>query len=290
MLDEHWFTERCVLWPGQAQSLQVENVLFSGKSDFQDILIFESTTYGRVLVLDGVIQVTERDEFAYQEMIVHLPLFCHPCPKRVLVIGGGDGGVVREIVKHDCVREIVLCEIDKMVVDVCTEYLPQLSSALKDPRVKIEYQDGATYLQEHVDTFDVIVTDSSDPVGPADVLFKESFYEALYASLKADGICCCQGESIWLHMNLIAPLLQSCKNIFTSVGYAYTMVPSYPGGQIGFVLGCKSQKNFEFPCRKPSAIMEQTLKYYSPAIHQAAFVLPLFASRTLKQVLRKTDS
>ncbi|GJQ13390.1 hypothetical protein GpartN1_g5181.t1 [Galdieria partita] len=282
-LNTNWFIERSVLWPGQAQSLQIEQVLFSEKSDFQDILVFKSKTYGTVLVLDGVIQVTERDEFAYQEMIVHLPMFSHHCPERVLVIGGGDGGVIREVLKHDCVREIVLCEIDSMVVDVCKTYLPQLAAGLEDPRVKIEYRDGAEYLRQHPQSFDVIITDSSDPVGPADVLFQRPFYESLYTALKPDGICCCQAESIWLHMDLIRPLLDTCRKIFATVSYAYTMIPTYPGGQIGFAICSKSvREDIRKPLRKPDATLLQTLKYYCPEIHQAAFVLPLFAKRELE--------
>jgi len=278
-----WFTERSVLWPGQAQSLQVEQVLFHQKSQFQDILVFQSKTYGKVLVLDGVIQVTERDEFAYQEMIVHLPMFSHHGPEQVLVIGGGDGGVVREVLKHKSVRQVVLCEIDSMVVQVCKTYLPQLSASLDDPRVKIEYLDGAEYLRNHPNTFDVIITDSSDPVGPADVLFQRPFYQSLHAALKPDGICACQAESMWLHMDLIRSLMETCKSIFASVAYAYTMIPSYPGGQIGFAICSKSVRDsLTKPLREPNAVTTQSLKYYCPEIHEAAFVLPLFAKRELE--------
>lgn len=281
-----WFVERSVFWPGQAQSLQVEEILCSKRSNFQDILVFQSKTYGKVLVLDGIIQVTERDEFAYQEMIVHLPMFSHHGPERVLVIGGGDGGVVREVLKHDCVREVVLCEIDSVVVEVCRTYLPQLSSSLDDPRVKIEYRDGAEYLRQHPNSFDIIITDSSDPIGPADVLFQRPFYESLHAALKPDGICCCQAESIWLHMDFIRPLMEICRNIFASVAYAYTMIPSYPGGQIGFAICSKSSNHhIRQPLRKPNQSVTQSLKYYCPEIHQAAFVLPRFAKVELEDLV-----
>ena len=141
LIKDGWFNEKDVMWPGQRFSLKVENVLFEGKSDFQDVLVFQSTHYGRVLVLDGVIQLTERDEMAYQEMIVNLPMMSHPDPKRVLIIGGGDGGVLREVARHPGVEEIVMCEIDKMVVDVSKQFFAEsTASAFNDPRLTLKYR------------------------------------------------------------------------------------------------------------------------------------------------------
>ena len=139
LIQDDWFNERDVMWPGQRFSLKVENVLFEGKSEFQDVLVFQSTHYGRVLVLDGVIQVTERDEMAYQEMIVNLPMMSHPDPRRVLIIGGGDGGVLREVARHPGVQQIVMCEIDKMVVDVSKKFFAEsTASAYNDPRLTLK--------------------------------------------------------------------------------------------------------------------------------------------------------
>ena len=143
-------------------SLKVKKVLDHHRSLYQDILVFESESHGNVLVLDGVIQVTERDEFSYQEMIAHIPLFAHPNPKKVLVIGGGDGGVLREISRHACVEEIVICEIDKDVIEVSKKYLPSLAKGYDDPRVTVHVMDGAKFMEENRDSFDVIITDSSD--------------------------------------------------------------------------------------------------------------------------------
>lgn len=162
LIVDGWFHERGVLWPGQAMSLKVKQVLDHHRSKFQDILVFESENHGNVLVLDGVIQVTERDEHAYQEMIAHLPLFAHPNPKKVLVIGGGDGGVLREVAKHPGVEEIVECEIDEGVISVSKKYLPTLAKGYDDPRVSVQIMDGAKFLEENQETFDVIITDSSD--------------------------------------------------------------------------------------------------------------------------------
>merc|ERR1740124_1641157 len=149
LIIDGWFHERGELWKGQAMSLEVKKVIHHGRSNFQDLLVFESTNHGTVLVLDGVIQVTERDEFSYQEMLAHIPLFSHPNPEKVLVIGGGDGGILREVAKHPGVKEIIICEIDGDVIDISKKYLPSLAMGFDDPRVTVN-----------------IITDSSDPIGP----------------------------------------------------------------------------------------------------------------------------
>jgi spermidine synthase len=270
-----------VLWPGQAMSLGVKKVLDHHRSLFQDVLVFESTDYGNVLVLDGVIQVTERDEFAYQEMIAHLPLFAHPDPKKVLVIGGGDGGVLREIARHPGVEEIIICEIDKDVIEVSKKYLPNLAKGFDDPRVQVKIYDGAKFMAENKDSFDVIITDSSDPVGPASVLFETPFYNAMHSSLRAGGIVCTQGECMWLHLNLIKPLVNSISGTYSTVEYAYTMLPTYPCGQIGFIVATKGRGEVKEPSRQPDEKTASELKYYSTEIHKAAFVLPAFAKRAI---------
>jgi len=252
LICDGWFRERGALWPGQAMTLQVEEVLYHQRSDFQDILVFKSTSYGTVLVLDGLIQVTERDEFAYQEMIAHLPLFAHPNPKKVLVIGGGDGGVLREIAKHEGVEEIVICEIDKDVIEVSKKFLPTLACGYDDPRVSVKIMDGAKFMDENKNSFDVIITDSSDPVGPAAVLFETPFYMGMFKSLRDGGIVCTQGECMWLHLDLIKPLMDSIKTFYTNVSFAYSCVPSYPSGQLGFILASKGQCDFKTSVRKPT--------------------------------------
>jgi len=281
LIIDGWFHERGELWPGQAMSLQVKKVLDHHRSLFQDVLVFESENHGNVLVLDGVIQVTERDEHAYQEMIAHIPLFAHPNPRKVLVIGGGDGGVLREIAKHEGVEEIVLCEIDKDVLEVSEKYLPGLAVGYKDPRVTVKIMDGAKYMEDNQDSFDVIITDSSDPIGPASVLFETPFYNGMYKALREGGIVCTQGESQWLHLDLIKPLVDSIKLTYSNVGYAYTTIPTYPSGQIGFVIGTKGRGSCNIPSRKPSAEMQKTLKYYTPGLHTASFELPAFARRAI---------
>mmetsp|Transcript_28720 Transcript_28720/g.92017 ORF Transcript_28720/g.92017 Transcript_28720/m.92017 type:complete len:330 (+) Transcript_28720:77-1066(+) len=283
---DNWFTENEVMWPGQAMSLKVEEVLFEGRSKFQDILVFRSSTYGTVLVLDGVIQLTERDEHAYQEMIAQLPLHSHPNPQSVLIVGGGDGGVLREVCRHPDVASVTMCEIDELVCDVAKKYLSHsTATAFDDPRVTLVHADAAEYVKDKCDAYDVVIVDSSDPIGPAETLFTSSFYSCLRKAMRPGAIMCNQGECIWLHLPLIADCLRSCHEIFPSVDYAYTTIPTYPSGQIGFLL-CSTAAGavLRRPLREPTPEMQAQLKYYSPAAHAAAFILPRFAEETVAAV------
>ncbi|KAB7494925.1 Spermidine synthase [Armadillidium nasatum] len=240
-----WFTEMSPMWPGQATSLKVKEILLHKKSKFQDIKIFESTDYGRVLLLDGIIQATERDEAAYQEMITFLPLNSHPNPEKVLVVGGGDGGVLREMAKHPKVKEIYHCEIDEEVIAACKEFIPSMACGFDNPNIKSFTGDGAAFLENTEEKFDIIITDASDPVSgrrrcrnrtPANTLFNDEYYGKMKAKLRPGGILCCQGENMWLHSELISHLMETCRKEYPVVDYAYTCVPTYPGGQIGFIL------------------------------------------------------
>ncbi|CAI8037195.1 Spermidine synthase, partial [Geodia barretti] len=240
-LKKGWFSELHNLWPGQSMSLEVEEVLHAEKTQFQDILIFQSKTYGRVLALDGVIQCTDRDECSYQEMMAHLPLCSHPNPSKVLVVGGGDGGVVREVAKHSCVEEIHLCEIDQRVVELSKQYLPQLSCGFSDSRVAVHYQDGAEFMTQHPSQFDVIITDSSDPIGPAECLFEQPYYEKMKKALRPGGVLCAQGECIWLDLELIQRVAQHSRAMFPVVRFAFSSVPTYPCGTIGYLLASTNE-------------------------------------------------
>jgi len=271
-----WFAEVSTLWPGQALCLEVETVLFDQKSEFQHIIVFKSKTYGNVLVLDGVLQATERDEFAYQEMLAHIPLCSHADPKKVLVIGGGDGGILREITKHKGVEEIVLCEIDNLVIETSKKYLPFMSVGFSDPRVKIFNGDGAEYVKQRSGQFDIIIVDSSDPIGPAETLFTESFYSFMRDGLKPGGIICTQAECQWLHLNLIKNMMDFSKPLFKHVEYGFTTIPTYPSGQIGFLLLSMGDS-----CKVPKRKLDVELKYYNSDIHSAAFVLPQFTRKSL---------
>jgi spermidine synthase len=179
------------------------------------------------------------------------------------------------------VEEIVICEIDKDVIDASKKYLPRLAKGFDDPRVTIHVMDGAEFMARNKDSFDVIITDSSDPVGPASVLFETPFYNAMHESLRDGGIVCTQGECIWLHLDLIQPLIQSISTRYSSVEYAYTTIPTYPSGQIGFIVATKGRGECKDPARQPDAETQKNLQYYTAELHKAAFVLPAFAKRAI---------
>ncbi|KAF7797272.1 hypothetical protein EIP86_008467 [Pleurotus ostreatoroseus] len=260
-------------------TLKVRKILHVEKSLYQDVLVFESETYGNVLVLDGVIQCTERDEFSYQEMIAHLPLASHPNPKKVLVIGGGDGGVVREVLKHDTVEQVVLCDIDEAVVRVSKQFLPHMSSLLSDPRVVVHIGDGFAFLAKNTATYDAIITDSSDPVGPAASLFEKPYFELLRGALAPGGHISTQAECLWLHLPLIGALRDTTRALFPVAEYAYTTIPTYPSGQIGFVVcSMEAGRDVKTPVRKVAGT-----RYYNEQVHKASFVLPEFARAMVQE-------
>ncbi|KAI9804523.1 MAG: putrescine aminopropyltransferase [Sarcosagium campestre] len=284
-IKDGWFREVSDMWPGQAMTLKVNQILHHEKSKYQDVLVFESSDYGTVLVLDNVIQCTERDEFAYQEMITHLAMNSHPNPKKVLVIGGGDGGVLREVVKHDTVEEAILCDIDEAVIRVSKKYLPGMAVGFQHPRVKTHIGDGFKFLADKKNEFDVIITDSSDPEGPAETLFEKPYFELLHGALRDGGVITTQGsENQWLHLSLITSLSATCRSVFPTVAYAYTTIPTYPSGQIGFMVCSKdAQRDLSIPLRSWSESEEEQLcRYYNRKIHEAAFVLPSFARIALR--------
>nr|ODN94537.1 spermidine synthase [Cryptococcus depauperatus CBS 7855] len=272
-----WFREINTQWPGQAMTLKVKQILHIEKSLFQDVLVFASETYGNVLVLDGVIQCTERDEFSYQEMITHLPMASHPKPENVLVIGGGDGGVIREVLKHKSVKKVTLCDIDEAVIRVSKQWLPSMSVCYKDSRVEVHIGDGFEFLPAHKNEYDVIITDSSDPVGPAEALFKPPYFQLLKDALKEDGHLSTQAECLWVHLPLIKQLKETCKKLFPVVNYGITAIPTYPCGQIGImVCSKKAGRDVSVPLHP----VPET-KYYNSDLHRAAFVIPEFGRAML---------
>ncbi|CAM9215337.1 unnamed protein product [Discosporangium mesarthrocarpum] len=281
-IENGWFSEAETMWPGQKFSLEVKEVLFHERSEFQDVLVFESAQYGKVLVLDGVIQLTEKDEFAYQEMLTHIPCFAHGNPKKVLIVGGGDGGVLREVARHQCVDTVHMCEIDPMVCEVSKRFNFCTSTSFDDPRLTLVHEDAAEFVRrEGNSSYDVIIVDSSDPVGPAETLFQPKFYQNMKKALAPGGVIATQGECLWLHLPLITTVMTACRDIFASVDYAYTTIPTYPSGQIGFILASNVERDLSTPVSTPDAEMAEVLRYYNPQVHWAAFVLPVFAEREI---------
>lgn len=292
LIQNGWFKEKDVLWPGQALQLKVEKVHTHFKSKYQDILVFDSLSYGRVLVLDGVIQLTEKDESGYQEMIAQVPLFAQGNPENVLIIGGGDGGVLREVSKHSKVKKITMCEIDVDVIETSKKYFAKsMATSFNDPRLELVTKDGALFLAECKMKYDVIIVDSSDPVGPAASLYTKNFYEKMKNVMTTNGVLCMQGENIFLHLDLIKELLSFCKNLFPNVSYFNTLVPTYPSGCIGFVLCSNNDAN---DLSKVSKNMiedyekiKNHFKYYTKEVHSASFVLPKFVSEAISQFIKK---
>lgn len=219
-------------------------------------------------------------------MIAFLPLNSHPEPSKVLIIGGGDGGVARECLKHPSVEKLVQCEIDERVVELSKQYFPSMASSYNDPKLELIIGDGYKYLAELPDeSFDVIITDSSDPKGPAVCLFEQPYYEMLERKLTKQGIICCQAESIWFDLEFIAELLEMNRKIFNKVAYASTMTCTYPSGQIGFLV-CSKDPQAEF--NRPLHRLDEDkldLKYYSEEVHKAAFILPRFVQKKLYGVV-----
>lgn len=289
--NKYWFHETSAEgFPGQAFALEIEQVLYHTHSQYQDILVFKSSTFGNVLVLNGIIQCTERDEFAYQELITHLPIMSHAKPRKVLVIGGGDCGVVRELIKHldEGVDEITMVEIDDMVIKLLAKFLPGMAKFHNHPRVNIIIDDGFKYLKSlstliH-DKYDVIITDSSDPEGPAEDFFQTNYFKLLSNALNPDGIVIMQSsENIWLNIDYLKQLLEKAKKVFANVAYSQCYMPSYTSGQLGLIVATNDTSNvLSVPTRTFSAEKEiELFKYYSSSVHQASFVLPTWANKTL---------
>jgi len=282
-IKQGWYSEINEFWPGQALSLEVDGpVLFHQKSQFQDVLVFKSKAYGNTLVLDDAIQITERDEMSYQEPLAHLTMFAHPCPKKVLVVGGGDGGILRELARHPSVEELHICEIDQVVIDAAKKFLPYSAIGFEDKRVTVHVRDGFEFIKEHKNEFDVIITDSSDPAGPASQLFNEAYFTYVKEALTENGILGTQAECIWLHLDLISSMKKFIGKVFPSVTYAISQTPTYPCGSLGFFLATKNGSAFpKTPIREVTPEFQAQLRYYTKDLHSASFVLPYFAAKAL---------
>jgi spermidine synthase len=278
---ELWLDEQLELSNGRAMKMRVLRTLDSIKTPFQQIDVFETQAFGKVFTLDGVIMMTESDEFSYHEMITHVPMLTHPNPEYVLVVGGGDGGTVREVLKHKSVKEVHLCEIDKGVVDMARKHFPDVAEAMSDKRVVHAYEDGAKYVEDHKKKFDVIIIDSSDPIGPAAVLFSEGFYKSMSGALRDTGMVSTQAESFFYHGSIISELFSFIPKYYSEYGYYWTAIPTYPSGIIGFT--CLSNKIDPYSFPIDTNRIPKGLKYYSAEMHKAAFVLPEFAKSYIKR-------
>lgn len=263
--------------------LRVRSVVHHEKSPYQEILVVDTDEWGRMLALDNIIQTNEVTEFVYHEMMAHVALFAHPNPERVLVVGGGDGGVIREVVKHPTVREAVLAEIDEAVIEAARRYLPSISSGLDDARARIAVGDGIAHVAASPDTYDVIIVDSTDPIGPAVGLFSEEFYRSAHQALRDGGLFVAQTESPFYNADLIRRVQQALRNVFPWSGMYWGAVPEYPGGFWTMSIGSKGGDPRQVPAGRYEERRFDTFatKYYAPDVHGAAFVLPPFALELL---------
>jgi spermidine synthase len=275
---EIWYTEKQT--PVYGITAKIEKTLHTEQSEFQRIDLIETLQWGKMLVLDGMVMTTDKDEFVYHEMITHLAMNTHPNPETVVVVGGGDGGAIREILKYPSVKKAVLAEIDGRVIEVSKQYLPEIAGKLDDPRVDIQVVDGVKFIQENKNSFDVILVDSTEPIGPAEGLFAREFYQNIYDALKEDGIMVAQTESPFLNADLITRVYKDIASIFPITRYYTGAIPTYPSGLWSWTMGSKKydplQVN-EAELREPEGT-----KYYHKGLHKAVFQVPKFVQELLK--------
>ncbi len=266
-------------------TFKIDKILFSGKSEFQKVEVVSTQGHGNMLLNDGLIMLSERDEFIYHEMIAHVPMFCHPNPKKILIIGGGDGGTAREVLRHDCAEKVVMVEIDEMVVDACKKHFPSVSCALDDPRRELLIGDGVKYVASTDEIFDIVIIDSTDPIGPAEPLFSDDFYEDVSKILSTSGILITQAESPFYDAPVQVSMLSSQKNFFKRLHvYLFTNL-TYPGGAWSFGFASNNLcpiKNFDQTRFEKSKLKT---KYYNPGVHFASFMLPEFMKNNLEGII-----
>jgi spermidine synthase len=267
-------------------SIDVDRQIYTGESEFQRIDVFESEAFGRMLVLDGVLMLTEKDEFIYHEMIVHVPMAVHPNAKNVLVIGGGDGGTLRELCKYRSIERIDIVEIDEEVVRVCKQFLPGVACGFDDARVHLHVEDGLRYVRRFTDAYDLIIVDSTDPFGPGEGLFTKEFYGNCYKALHDDGILVNQHENPFYPEDAFA-VKQIHKRIVQSFPLSrlyQAHIPTYPSGHWLFGFSTKKYHPVRhLDARKWNALDLET-RYYNTNLHRASFALPTYVEKMIREV------
>lgn len=274
---ELWYTEKQT--ENFGITMKIKQTMVHEQTDFQELAMIETEEYGNMLVLDGMVMTTEKDEFVYHEMVAHPALFTHPNPENVLVVGGGDGGVIREVLKHPQVKKAVLVDIDGKVIEYSKRFLPSIAGKLEDPRVEVIVNDGYMHIHDHKNAYDVIMVDSTEPVGPAVNLFTKGFYQGIYDALKEDGIFVAQTDNPWFKADLIQSVNRDVKEVFNIVRVYMANIPTYPSGLWTFTMG---SKKYDPLAVDESSIPEIDTKYYTPRLHKAAFVLPKFVEDLTK--------
>ena len=274
-MNEGWFSE--TLYPDFRQLLRVDKIIYQGRTGFQDICIFDTPRFGRVLALDGVIQTAERDEFCYHEMIVHVPMVAHGMAKNVAIIGGGDGGALEEALKHP-VGKVTMVELDDSVVRLCREHLPSIcGDAFDDPRTELVFMDGVRFVRETSQMFDVIIVDSTDPIGPGEVLFSAAFYADCRDRLTERGVLVTQSGVTFMQDDEARGTFARMDKLFEDAGFYITQVPTYGAGFMTLGWGCRSPEpraTAPDEIRRRVAALDLGARYYTPEIHAASFALP----------------
>ncbi|WP_176720449.1 polyamine aminopropyltransferase [Desulfuribacillus stibiiarsenatis] len=276
-MSEFWYTEKQT--PNIGITLKISDIIHSEESEFQKVDVIETNQFGTMLVLDGMVMTTDKDEFVYHEMISHVAMNTHPNPKKVLVVGGGDGGAIREIIKYPSVVKAVLAEIDGRVIEVSKKYLPDIAAGLADPRVDVQVIDGIKHVQDLKDEYDIILVDSTEPIGPAEGLFAKTFYQSIYESLKEDGIMVAQTESPFFNNDLITRVFKDIESLFPITKLYLAHIPTYPSGVWSFTMGSKKYDPLQVPQEQ---LKTTNTKYYTPEIHKSVFALPKFVADLLK--------
>lgn len=274
---ELWFTEKQT--PNLGITCKIKSTLIAEQTPYQHLAIIDTEQFDRMLVLDGMVQTTIKDEFVYHEMITLVGLNTHPNPRRVLIIGGGDGGTLREVVKHPAVEKATMVEIDRRVVETAIEFLPEISSALQgNPKAEVLIDDGIEYVKNHKNEFDLIIVDSTEPVGPAAGLFSRDFYQSIFEALKEDGLFVAQTESPFVNQDLIRQVFASISDIYPITKLFLASVPTYPSGLWSFTMG---SKKYDPENIRPENCPEISTRYYTADLHLAAFKLPRFVQELL---------
>ncbi|MCX7913606.1 MAG: polyamine aminopropyltransferase [Thermodesulfovibrionales bacterium] len=248
---------------------EVEKVLYKGRSAFQDIMVIQNPYFGKMLILDGVVQITEKDEFFYHEMLVHVLMHSHPNPRSIVVIGGGDGGAVREVLKHDLVEKVYFVEIDEEVISVSKKFFPNVASGIDDKRVEIRCMDGAEFIKEKINEIDVIIVDSTDIIGFAKSLFTVEFFKSVKNALHEDGMFVTLSESLHFHRNMVIEVQEALKLIFPIVDLYTAPLATYAGNWWTFSAASK-----KLPLREMRRQHKVVTKYFNAEIFYSSF-LPL---------------
>ncbi|MDA8223695.1 polyamine aminopropyltransferase [Desulfosporosinus sp.] len=278
---ELWYTEQHT--DNVRFSIKVDKPLYTDQSEFQRIDVFHSKEFGNFFTLDGLMMVTEKDEFIYHDMIVHVPMATNPKIKNVLVIGAGDGGTVRELTRYNTIEKIDMVEIDKMVVDVCREYFPQTACKFDDPRVQLYFEDGLKFVRSKENTYDLIIVDSTDPFGPGEGLFTKEFYGNCYKALKEDGILVNQHESPYYqeYAKSMQRAHKRIRELFPVCRVYQAHIPSYPSGHWLFGFASKTYDPLSDIDDKAWNSLGLKTKYYNTEIHKGCFALPNYVLELL---------